>query len=65
MKDLQFSLHELRARNRLTQKEVAEQLGVSVQTYCAWEKDVSGVAVSKVRAVAELFGVSLEQIFLG
>ena len=57
-----FSLRELRARKNKTQKEVAADLGISTATYCAWEKDISQVAVSKVQAVAEYFGVALGQI---
>ncbi len=59
-----FSLKELRARQNLTQKQVAIGLGVSVQTYNAWEKDISNVAVSKVQAVANYYGVSLGEISL-
>lgn len=58
-----FSLKELRARKNWTQRETADKLGVSPQTYNAWEKDISGVAVCKVQAVADLFGVKLGQIF--
>ena len=60
---MQFSLKELRARKNYTQEKVARDLGVSVQTYSAWEKDISNVAVSKVKAVADYFGVSLSEIF--
>lgn len=60
---MQFSLKELRARKNYTQEKVAHDLGVSVQTYGAWEKDISNVAVSKVKAVADYFGVSLSEIF--
>jgi transcriptional regulator with XRE-family HTH domain len=59
---MKFSLRELRARHNLTQKQVANDLGISFQTYNAWEKDISGVAVSKVQAVADYFGVPLGQI---
>ncbi len=62
MEDMKFSLRELRARRRLTQKQVAKDLGISYQTYNMWEKDISGVAVSKVQAVADYFGVPLGQI---
>lgn len=58
-----FSLRELRARKNKTQREVAADLGISVTTYCAWEKDISNVAISKVEAVAEYFGVALGQIY--
>ena len=60
----QFSLKELRARKNKTQEQVATDLGVSPQTYNAWERDISNVAISKVMAVADYFGVSLSEIKL-
>lgn len=60
---MQYTLRELRARKGWTQQETAKKLGISTQTYNAWEKDVSNVAVSKVNAIAMLFGVSLGEIF--
>lgn len=59
---MRYSLKELRARKNLTQKQVANGLGISVQTYNAWEKDISGVAIGKVVALANYFGVPLGQI---
>jgi DNA-binding XRE family transcriptional regulator len=61
---IKFSLKELRARKDWTQQQTANKLGISVQTYCAWEKDLSNVAVSKVLAVANLFDVQLDEIKL-
>ena len=58
----QFSLKELRARKDETQEEVAFAVGVSPQTYNAWEKDISNVAISKVMKLAEHFGVALSEI---
>ncbi len=63
MSEEKFTLKELRAKKNWTQQETAEKLGISAQTYNAWEKDISGVAVGKVQAVADLFGVKLGQIF--
>lgn len=60
-----FSLRELRARKDKTQHQVASDLGVSAATYCAWEKDISNVAVSKVQAVADYYGVTIGQISIG
>ena len=60
----QFSLKELRARKNLTQSEVAKEIGVSTQTYNAWERDVSNVAIGKVKALADFFGVTIGEIFL-
>lgn len=63
MEEMKYTLRELRARKRWTQRETANKLGVSVQTYNTWEKDVSHVAISKVNAMAKLFGVKIGQIF--
>lgn len=63
MEEQRYTLRELRARKKWTQQDTAEKLGISTQTYNAWEKDISRVAVSKVNAVANLFGVTLSQIF--
>lgn len=60
----QYTIKELRARKDVTQKQAAAALGVSEQTYSAWEKDISNVAISKVMAVADYYGVQLSEIFL-
>lgn len=60
----QFTLKELRARKNLTQSEVAYKIGVSPQTYNAWEKNISNVSISKVKALADFFGVTIGEIFL-
>lgn len=61
---IQFTVKELRARKNLTQRQVADALGVSLPTYSAWEKNISGVGVSKVEALAQFHGVTLNDIFL-
>lgn len=60
---MKYTVKELRARKNETQKEVAENLGISTQTYNAWEQDISNVAISKVHALAEYFGVKIGDIF--
>lgn len=62
MSKMQFSLKELRARKNQTQEEVARNLGISPQTYNAWEKDISNVGISKVYALANYYGVSIDEI---
>ncbi len=64
MEERQYTLKELRARKNETQAQTAEALGVTTQTYNAWEKDVSNVAISKVIAIAKHFDVELKEIFL-
>ena len=58
----QYTLKELRARKNVTQREAAKDLGIALQTYNKWESDISNVAISKVKAVADYFGVPLSQI---
>lgn len=60
----QYSLKELRARKNLTQAETAKNIGVSIQTYNSWEKDISKVAIGKVKVLATFFGVTVGEIFL-
>lgn len=62
MKEMTFSIKELRARKGWTQQQTAEKIGVSTQTYNAWEKDISNVGISKVIALADIFDVTLSQI---
>ena len=58
-----YSLKELRARKGLSQLETAEKLGVSVQTYNAWEADFGMVKAWNAVKVANLFGVKVDDIF--
>lgn len=59
---MRYSLKELRARKNWTQKETAERMGISVQTYNAWEKDISRIAVGKVLKLANVFDVDINEI---
>ena len=59
---MKYSLKELRARKNETQATVAEALGISNQTYCAWEKDISKVSFGKVVKLAQYFEVQLDDI---
>ena len=61
---MQYSVKELRARKGVTQAQAARDLGISVQTFNAWENDISNVGVSKVMALADYFGVTIGEIFL-
>lgn len=64
LSDDKKSIKELRVRFNKTQEEVAKDLGVSTRTYCAWEKSISNLGVSKVLALANYYKVTLDQIFL-
>lgn len=62
---MKFTLKELRARKNKTQIQVAKDLGISYQTYNAWEQNLSNVGISKVYALAEYFGVTVDDINWG
>lgn len=57
-----YSIFELRTARNLTQKQVADDLGVSLTTYRHWEKDISQVGVSKACALAKYYDVSIGQL---
>lgn len=58
------SLKELRARDELTQEDVANALKVSVQTYNAWENNPSMIKLGNALAICELFNIKLNEIKL-
>lgn len=59
---MQYTLKELRARKNWTQQEAAERLGISAQTYNAWESDFGKVKIRAAANVAKLYGVKIDQI---
>lgn len=60
---MQYTLKELRARKNWSQKETAKKLGISTQTYNAWEFDFGKVKARNAIKVAHLFGVKIDDIF--
>ncbi len=62
-----FTLRELRARYNLTQKEVAESIGITVKTYNLLENNPNALRRCKCETVfslALLFKVTMDEIFL-
>jgi len=58
------TIKELRSEQGLTQLEVAYRIGVTPLSVSNWERGVSAPTVVKLRAIAELFGVSSDDIAL-
>ncbi len=56
-------LHRLRERWGLTQKEVAEELGVSRQSVSQWESGKTFPSVKKQIVLSRLYGVPIEQLY--
>ena len=58
-------LRRLRESRGLTQKELAEQLGVSDKTVSKWETGRGLPDISLLSPLAEALGVSLSELFTG
>ncbi len=56
------NIQRLRWENNLTQKAVAEYLGVSFQTVSKWEKGTYYPDITLLPALADLFGVSVDTL---
>lgn len=55
-----YQPEKLKARRKelkLTQKEIADQLGISYQAYSAWERGVKAPSKEKVRKLEQIFSV--------
>lgn len=55
-------LKELRKKANITQEELAEKINVSRQTIVKWESGESEPSISIVKNIAELFGVTIEEM---
>lgn len=51
-----------RRKNLLTQTELAELVGLSVQAVCRWEKGDSTPTVPTLQQLAKIYGVSMEDL---
>lgn len=55
----------LRKANGMTQKELAERLNVSDKTVSRWERDDGAPDLSVIPAIAEIFGVTCDELLRG
>ena len=63
MNTMGSKLSRLRRARGLTQDEMAERLGVSAQAVSKWENDVSCPDIAQLPKIAELFGVTIDELF--
>ena len=56
------NLIQLRKLNGLSQEELAEKLGVSRQTLSKWETGDSLPDIEKCRVLADVFGVTMDEL---
>ena len=62
MSALSENLLALRRLSRLTQEQAAERVGVSRQALAKWETGETLPDVERIRLLAELYGVSLDDL---
>ena len=56
------NLRAMRARKRMSQEELAERIGVHVNTIANWENGKGGIGFDKAWALADLFGCPLDEL---
>jgi transcriptional regulator with XRE-family HTH domain len=56
------NLIRLRKIKQMTQEDIAEAVGVSRQAVAKWERGETIPDIEKCRILAELFGVSLDDL---
>lgn len=59
-----ISLKAARINAGLSQKEMAELLGISKNTVCNWENGDSEPNASQLRKISELSGIPMDFIFV-
>ena len=52
----------LRAELRMTQEEFAKTLNTATSTVCNWENDKVTPKISKLKSIADLAGISVEEL---
>ena len=58
-----MNLTDARKQARYSQQAAAEYLGISRQTYIRMEKNPEDITINEAKSLAELYGVSVEDIF--
>lgn len=61
-KTLGAAIKEHRTRCKMTQEFVAESIGISRQAVSKWESGTADPSTSNLFALAELFGISAEEL---
>lgn len=59
-----ISLEAARVNAKLTQKELAKELGISNVTVVNWEKGVTEPTLSQLRKISQLSGIPMDFIYV-
>ncbi len=61
-KTLGMMISSLRKENGMTQLELAEKMGVTDKAVSKWERDLSYPDVNSIPKLADIFGVSVDEL---
>ena len=61
--ELGKKIRQLRFKAGLTQEQLAERMGVSPQSVSKWENAVAMPDITALPLLAEVFGVSIDDLF--
>lgn len=61
-KTLGMMIAALRKENGMTQLELAEKMGVTDKAVSKWERDISCPDVNTIPKLAEVFGISVDEL---
>lgn len=53
-----LTILEIRAKNKLTQKQFADSIGVSPQTVSSWEHDIYSISAKNLITVCQKYNVN-------
>ena len=56
-------IKKMRFKASMTQEQLAEELGISPQSVSKWENNVSLPDIGLLPSIAEVFGVSVDELF--
>ncbi|MFS9004188.1 helix-turn-helix transcriptional regulator [Streptococcus salivarius] len=57
-----MKIKELRLERGLTKVQLAKELGVNKRTILRWENDMMSMSLKNAVKIAELFGISLDEL---
>lgn len=63
--DFSTQIKKLRNEKKLTQQQMAEQLGISRQAVSSWENDRSLPDIEMLIIISRTFGITLDELILG
>nr|DAN42399.1 MAG TPA: helix-turn-helix domain protein [Caudoviricetes sp.] len=57
-----ITILEIRARNKLNQKEFGKTVGVTAQTVSSWEKNIKSISAGNLIKVCQIYGIKASDL---